>query len=218
MGSEEDPTDGAAVAASVFGAVAIYGVRSTLFRHLCPRCTDSDPGLPRLLRRPSLFAPTRQIKRCYCLVIDLYLVLCSSHASQALNIFGNLTSRFSTTSRPNTTTSAFSARRFCFFLRRSASYRHLLFGRQSGASPLCIPIVYLMQICSFPSFPISSCNAVVHVDSRQMHQNATNRSKPNFRNHHHFPHRPWALAICSCTVHRANIRAWRSSCVLQHQK
>ncbi|CAD0087322.1 unnamed protein product [Aureobasidium vineae] len=25
MGSEEDPTDGAAVAASVFGAVAIYG-------------------------------------------------------------------------------------------------------------------------------------------------------------------------------------------------
>lgn len=32
MGSEEDPTDGAAVAASVFGAVAIYGVCPARFR------------------------------------------------------------------------------------------------------------------------------------------------------------------------------------------
>jgi ribonuclease kappa len=32
MGSEEDPTDSAAVAASVFGAVAIYGVCTALLR------------------------------------------------------------------------------------------------------------------------------------------------------------------------------------------
>jgi hypothetical protein len=96
MGSEEDPTDGAAVAASVFGAVAIYGVCPARFRHsMCP-CTDSLPGFPRLLRRPGLFAPTRQIKRCHRLVIDLYFVFCSSNPSQATNNVDNLSTRFST--------------------------------------------------------------------------------------------------------------------------
>lgn len=161
MGSEEDPTDGAAVAASVFGAVAIYGVCHALLRLASSR-TDPHPGFPRLLRRPSLFASTRQIKRRHRPVIDLYLVLCSSHASQATHIFDNLTPR-SSTSRPNTTTFAFSARRFCFFLRSQASYRHFLFGRQPGASPLCIPIIYLLQICSLLSYPILFRNAASHV-------------------------------------------------------
>lgn len=34
VGSEEDPKDGPAVAAAVFGAVGIYGVRSITYYHL----------------------------------------------------------------------------------------------------------------------------------------------------------------------------------------
>jgi hypothetical protein len=61
-----------------------------------PPRTDSIPGFPRLLRRPGLFAPTRQIKRCHRLVIDLYFVLCSSNPSQASIHFDNLSPRFPT--------------------------------------------------------------------------------------------------------------------------
>jgi hypothetical protein len=119
MGSEEDPTDGAAVAASVFGAVAIYGVCPVQLRESTFPRTDSIPGIPRLLRRPGLFAPTRQIERCHRLVIDLYFVLCSSNASQATNHFDNLSPRFSTNITTKHHHFCFLGAAFLFLPRRS---------------------------------------------------------------------------------------------------
>ena len=216
MGSEEDPTDGAAVAASVFGAVAIYGVCPALLRQSSSPCTDSDPGLPRLLRWPSLFAPTRQIKRRHCPVIDLYLVPCSSRASQATHIFDNLTSRYSTSRQTLP---------LLLFWRgvsvSSFEVRLLIDTFCLGGNLAQYPCVYLSSICCksavslhIPSCPVTPPSMLSLANASKRHQ----PSRPNIRNHHHSRHHPWASAICSCMVRRASIPAWRSSCVLRHQR
>lgn len=141
MGSEEDPADGAAVAASVFGAVAIYGVcHSTAPYPRILLVLIAIPGFPRLLRRPSLSAPTRQIKRRHCPVI-----IPQKHYT-ATNTFDNLTLVFRHHDHHH---------HFCFlgaaliFLRGSLCYRHFPLGGNRAQSPLCIPIIYLLQVCSF---------------------------------------------------------------------
>jgi hypothetical protein len=62
MGTEEDPKDGGAVAGAVFGAVFIYLVRTVVPRKVGKLLTPIA-GLLRLLRIPSLPAPTRKPSR-----------------------------------------------------------------------------------------------------------------------------------------------------------
>lgn len=64
MGSSEDPKDGKGVAAAVFGAVVVYGVRITSHKVQTragkPRKRTkklTSAGLPRLLRQPGLPTP-----------------------------------------------------------------------------------------------------------------------------------------------------------------
>lgn len=59
MGSDEDPEDGGAVAAAVFGAVGIYGVSLIRWTITGKNNTDSFPDLPLILRQSSFLTPKR---------------------------------------------------------------------------------------------------------------------------------------------------------------
>ncbi|RMY25042.1 hypothetical protein D0867_00987 [Hortaea werneckii] len=62
MGSEEDPKDGGKVAAAVFGAVAVYGVRDKEYPEKIRETGNrikwltQQTGFPRVLRTPGLTA------------------------------------------------------------------------------------------------------------------------------------------------------------------
>jgi hypothetical protein len=107
-----------------------------------PSCTDPIPGFPRLLRRPSLSAPTRQSKRRHCPVI-IYKNLLLSPSNRATNNFDNLTLVFRHHDHHH---------HFCFlgaaliFLQGSACYRHFPLGGNRAHHPC----VYLSSIfCNF---------------------------------------------------------------------
>ena len=55
MGSDEDPEDGGAVAASIFIAVAVYGVRMACVPRRVLLKLTMRTGIFRLLRVPSIF-------------------------------------------------------------------------------------------------------------------------------------------------------------------
>ena len=157
MGSEEDPEDGAAVAASVFGAVAIYGVCQPLPPVPFIPSTDLIPGFPRLLRRPSLSAPTRQIKRRHrTVMIPLLPLTTSLHLLESSIPSLEMTSIIC----PSVLRQHHDHLYHFLLLRRgvtvSASHtrRHVdsLTERQLGVLPLFIPIIDLLHLGSFHSF------------------------------------------------------------------
>jgi len=83
MGHAEDPKDGGAVATAVFGAVAVYGVRSPLRYTDALSTTQHSPmheranlqtGFPHLLRITGLAAHSRESERR-----DLTVISQTSH-------------------------------------------------------------------------------------------------------------------------------------------
>jgi hypothetical protein len=80
MGSTEDPKDGAAVAAAVFGAVAVYAVSlPTPLLSLSMRTIRAEltpiPGIPHLLREPGLPTHSRKQARRNNTIIMVTLII-----------------------------------------------------------------------------------------------------------------------------------------------
>ncbi|SRR6266480_7628701 len=75
MGSTEDPKDGPAVAATVFGAVAVYGVSATTANIRIGWNQKANKhfslGFPSLLREPSVVTHSRKQTRRYLIAMKL---------------------------------------------------------------------------------------------------------------------------------------------------
>lgn len=71
MGSDEDPKDGGKVAAAVFGAVGVYGVREAYMPKITMRTAGLmiKTGLPTLLRTSGAIAQAAEPARRDCFAI-----------------------------------------------------------------------------------------------------------------------------------------------------